>query len=242
MSERESIVALDLGARLRQERESQNLSLRSVATAVGVSASLLSQVETGKTTPSVSTLFALVSHLGLSLDTVMGHTPGEGISLGVLATADITESAGGSNSVVQRSKDNPSIGMENGVTWERLAMGHQTAVSPVLVTYDPGGSSSVEGKLMRHDAVEYGFIIEGSLTLKLEFETYELHAGDSLCFDGNRPHMYFNDTNKPTKGIWFVVSRQDDTYETVSRAVPDFQSTGRISSAVDVLNAMKNID
>lgn len=41
-----------------------------------VSASLLSQVETGKTQPSVSTLYALVNHLGDLLDALMGAKPG----------------------------------------------------------------------------------------------------------------------------------------------------------------------
>ena len=65
---------LEVGAELRRVRAEKKLSLRSVASAIGVSASLLSQVETGKTQPSVSTLYALVSHLGISLDGIMSGT------------------------------------------------------------------------------------------------------------------------------------------------------------------------
>ena len=61
-----------LGDRLRQARTKRGLSLRSVAQALGVSASLISQVEIGKTQPSVSTLYALASHLGVSLDELLG--------------------------------------------------------------------------------------------------------------------------------------------------------------------------
>ena len=68
-------MQFDLGSELRRVRESKKLSLRAVASAVGVSASLLSQVETGKTQPSVSTLYALVNHLGISLDALMGTKP-----------------------------------------------------------------------------------------------------------------------------------------------------------------------
>ena len=50
----------------------RGLSLRSVAQALGVSASLISQVETGKTQPSVSTLYAMANHLGVSLDELLG--------------------------------------------------------------------------------------------------------------------------------------------------------------------------
>ena len=65
-------MQFDVGSELRRVRESKKLSLRAVASSVGVSASLLSQVETGKTQPSVSTLYALVNHLGISLDGLMG--------------------------------------------------------------------------------------------------------------------------------------------------------------------------
>jgi transcriptional regulator with XRE-family HTH domain len=235
-------VELDLGAKLRQEREAKNLSLRSVATAVGVSASLLSQVETGKTQPSVSTLYSIVTYLGLSLDDLMGHEPVVTRSPSPKTADPSLELSQGSDQVVQRAPDNPTIDMENGVTWERLAVGSTEWVSPIMVTYAPGGSSSVEGKLMRHEAIEYGVIIEGTLTLKLEFNTYELNPGDSFCFDAHRPHMYLNNTDKNTKGVWFVMARRDDTYDSVDLHLPDYQSTGKINSAVDVLNAMKNLD
>jgi transcriptional regulator with XRE-family HTH domain len=61
-------MTLQIGPRLRDARVSQGKSLRSVAAAVGVSASLVSQVENSKTLPSVTTLFALAKHLQLSLD------------------------------------------------------------------------------------------------------------------------------------------------------------------------------
>ena len=61
-----------LGERLREARLKRGLSLRSVAQALGVSASLISQVEIGKTQPSVATLYALANHLGVSLDELLG--------------------------------------------------------------------------------------------------------------------------------------------------------------------------
>ena len=217
---------LQVGAELRRVRLEKKLSLRSVATAVGVSASLLSQVETGKTQPSVSTLYALVSHLGLSLDGIMS---GQG------AVSDTASSSSPSNSVVQRGADNPRIDMENGVTWERLAHGSSTMADPLLVTYPPGSSSSLEGKLMRHGAAEYGYLLQGKLLLKLEFETIEINAGDSFSFDANRPHLYRNESNETVKGIWFVISTHDAKYDQpTARLAADHSA----ASAVDVLRMM----
>ena len=57
-----------LGERLRQERDRLGLSLRELARRLDVSPSLVSQIETGKIQPSVRTLYAMVSELGVSLD------------------------------------------------------------------------------------------------------------------------------------------------------------------------------
>ncbi|RUV31854.1 XRE family transcriptional regulator, partial [Mesorhizobium sp. M1A.T.Ca.IN.004.03.1.1] len=65
----------DIGSRLRDARLQRGMSLRSVASSLGVSASLISQVETGKTQPSVSTLYAMVTHLGISIDELLGVSP-----------------------------------------------------------------------------------------------------------------------------------------------------------------------
>src|SRR5581483_4503567 len=54
--------------RLREARERAGLSLRQLARRLDISASALSQIETGKSRPSVRTLYALVSQLNLSLD------------------------------------------------------------------------------------------------------------------------------------------------------------------------------
>src|SRR5262245_15267486 len=70
------VPALDLGARLRAERLRQGLSLREVARRLGVSASALSQIETGKAQPSVSKLFDIVNLLGTSLDGLLAGGPG----------------------------------------------------------------------------------------------------------------------------------------------------------------------
>jgi transcriptional regulator with XRE-family HTH domain len=67
-----------LGAQVRAERQRRALSVRELARRIGVSASLISQVETGRAQPSVTTLMALVTELELSLDSLFsdGAQPG----------------------------------------------------------------------------------------------------------------------------------------------------------------------
>lgn len=224
-----------IGDELRRVRVSRKLSLRNVASAVGVSASLLSQVETGKTQPSVSTLYALVNHLGVSLDGLM-----KGMSQSGSAAPEGSGYEDGHHGIVQRRSENPLIEMENGVVWERLADGGRDDADPLMVTYEPGSSSSVEGKMMRHDALEYGLIIEGTLTLRIENEVHEIYPGDSFSFDANRLHMFENNSAKPARGIWFVIGSKQAQSQDLSNLGPAKSQTPSLpaKSAVDVLNAM----
>jgi transcriptional regulator with XRE-family HTH domain len=223
---------VDIGQRLRDARVRQGMSLRSIAQAVGVSPSLISQVETGKTQPSVSTLYALVGQLGISLDDLVGHEPWT-----TTPAPDAAAQVRPYPPAVQRAPDNPTLEMENGVRWERLAIGEDGTADAFLATYEPHASSSVEGKLMRHAGIEYGYLIEGELTLQLEFDTHVLHAGDSLYFDSARPHLYVNNGEVPARGVWFVVGRR----QTGAAQAPRAEAESGLSNAVDVLRAMDRI-
>jgi transcriptional regulator with XRE-family HTH domain/quercetin dioxygenase-like cupin family protein len=67
-------AVLQIGERIRAERVRRGISLRGLARGVGVSASLISQIETGKCQPSVSTLYAITTVLGVSVQDVFGET------------------------------------------------------------------------------------------------------------------------------------------------------------------------
>ncbi|MCG7416520.1 MULTISPECIES: helix-turn-helix domain-containing protein [Microbacterium] len=224
----------DIGQRLRDARLQRGMSLRSVASSLGVSASLISQVETGKTQPSVSTLYAIVTHLGISIDELLGVSATAPTETTVPSPAPTS-----SDPTVQHAADNAVLDMENGVRWERLAAGAGPA-DALLVTYQPGASSSVEGKMMRHAGMEYAYLLEGELTLRLEFDTFTLRPGDSLHFDSIRPHLYVNQSDQIARGIWFVVGRREH-----NQAMPSAGQLGTpretIESAVDVLRAMDDL-
>ncbi len=215
-------MTTDLGARIRQARLARGLSLRATASEASISPSLLSQVETGKVQPSVSTLYAIVNCLGLSVDEVLGTPPVPSVARPSLRTDP-----------VQRWESAPEILMENGVTWRGLAVaGGDT--DALHVTYEPGASSSIDDTHMRHEGVEYGYVIRGELTLKLDFDSFVLRPGDSFCFDSMRPHVYVNHTDAVAEGLWFVTGQ-------ARRAGADADAAGVMRSAVDVLDAMSRL-
>jgi quercetin dioxygenase-like cupin family protein len=200
-------------------------------------------VETGKTQPSVSTLYAMVSHLGVSMDELLGVGPTQPATPGTPPL--LFGHSGAVLPAVQRAGENPVLEMENGVRWERLAVGEGGPADALLVTYEPGATSSIENKLMRHSGVEYAYLLEGELTLQLDFDIHVLGPGDSLQFDSVRPHLYSNRGTSVARGIWFVVGRRQHNQAmpapagTVVAERP--QNESGLTSAVEVLQAMDRL-
>lgn len=185
-----------LGERIREVRLRGGMSLRGLARAVGVSASLISQIETGKSQPSVSTLYAITRALGVSVEDVFDAepvTPPRGATVVLHRIGPVV-----------RRETREILRLDSGVTWERLGHLPGTHVDFLLVTYAPGGSSSNGGTLMRHAGVEYGYLIDGELTLTLGFEEHRLSPGDSVSFPSSTPHQYRNDGVVPAVGVWYV--------------------------------------
>jgi transcriptional regulator with XRE-family HTH domain len=131
--EARSDAAIQLGMRLREARQSAKLSLRELARRVDVSASLVSQVELGRTTPSVGTLYALVSELGLSLDAVMqdgapSTTLSQVPSLRVVETAAVNGVGEPWSSEGLMTPAGPSTGVQCAVSCRFLVPGHWLCV------------------------------------------------------------------------------------------------------------------
>jgi len=193
----------DIGTRLREERERVQISQRELARRIGLSASLISQIESGQSKPSVSTLYAIVTELGVSVDDVFrgsnghgGAVPGSGEGTAVADEAPVV-----------RSDERHVIDLDSGVRWERLTSHQHEDVDFLHVIYDVGGSSASDTMMMRHPGREYGIVMSGHLGVQLGFDQYELAPGDSIGFDSTLPHRLWNLGDEPVHGIWFVVGR-----------------------------------
>jgi len=199
-----------LGQRIRAERLRRDISLRALARDVGVSASMISQIETGKAQPSVSTLYAITSILGMSIQDVFETPPADPGAPAVVPRPTTVLNALGSARGLRlgplvRPDERQILTLDSGVTWERLGTLPGQRVDFLRVTYAPGGTSSSTGDLMRHPGSEFGFLLSGNLVLTLGFEEMTLHPGDAVSFDSTTPHRYRNDTTEPAVGIWYVI-------------------------------------
>jgi transcriptional regulator with XRE-family HTH domain len=218
------IDTANVGQRLRAERERQKIGLRELARRVNLSASLISQIELGRATPSVGTLYAIVTELNLSLDELFFQASGEAAPTPRRQELDEHDPshppirtvtplaprapAEAPNPVV-RTSERQSIHLGSGVTWERMSPPTDHGVDFLYVVYEVGGSSAPERSLIRHGGREYGHLLEGKLGVTVGFDTYELAPGDAIAFDSTTPHRLFNTGDVPAKALWFVVGRDD---------------------------------
>jgi transcriptional regulator with XRE-family HTH domain len=189
-----------IGERLRAERERQGHSLRKLAARLDISPSALSQIETGRSRPSVSTLYSIVNELGISFDDLFGRAGGQG-------GGRVPRSAPGEEELVRRAGERPAIELESGVIWERLNPTGEPDVDFLEVVYDVGGASSPGGKFVHHAGREYGVVTGGRLKVTVGFREYELGPGDSICFDSAVPHRLESVGDEPARAIWFVIGR-----------------------------------
>lgn len=197
-----SAANTDVGPRLRARRVERGMSQRELARRLGLSPSLISQIEKGQSRPSVSTLYGMVSELDLSLDELfLSRVPqdppaDDGVPTSPAAAMLVSLSA---------SEDAPqTIELESGVRWTRLAGSPDGRVDFLSVEYDVGGASSEGEVLQRHPGREYGYVIEGRLFLQIGPERHERCAGQAIAFESMTPHRMWNGGDAPARAVWFI--------------------------------------
>lgn len=195
----EPLAPSHIGPRLREQRERLGMSLREIARRIGVSASLISQIERDKVNPSVSTLWALARELGLNMGDLFDEETGPS-----------DPRRGGESTPVVTPEQRAVINLESGVVWERLTPERDPAVEFLRVTYDVGSESCPEDSLVTHGGREYAFVISGQLGVRVGFDEYHLEPGHSITFDATSPHRLWAIGDEPVEALWVVVGRQSD--------------------------------
>ena len=166
-------VGRQLGGVARRLREGQGLTLTEVAMTAGISAGMLSRLETGHVTPSLETLVALAGALGVSP---------------ALLLQDVgTKDAGAQRVPAGQGLEVARRGTRRGHTYHLLAAprGPRKTFEPFLVTLNDQ-SELFPG--FQHPGTEFLYVLSGALTYRHGGHSYPLAPGDSLTFRGEVPH------------------------------------------------------
>ncbi len=204
------------------------MSLRELAREANVSPSFLSQIENGKSQPSVATLFSLVTLLGAELNSFFNEEPESATSTterragaaraageNLLVSDEFDYARPWANSVfanrvsIVHPDHRSRIDVGQGISWERLAATPESSVNFMLLNYAPGATSTPDGQPVVHPGYEYGYIIEGELEITVGDETFVIGANQSVGFDCTIPHVFHNPGKVPMKGVWLIHGPHD---------------------------------
>ena len=172
-----TIDSVTIGARVRLLREAMGLSLRDLAERSGVSAQMLSQVERGDTSPTLSVAGRIASGLELSLSQLVRIDEGDGVA--VVRRAERGAGGARSRGHTYEVVTPPLPGQRAEVSEHQLAPGAVTGGPADPPMHEPGSR-------------ETALVSAGRVRLVCAGITYDLDEGDAVTFDADLPHHFEN--------------------------------------------------
>lgn len=170
-----------IGEKIKTLRLEKNLTINDISQRTDLTKSLISQIENGKSLPSLKSLLAITQ----ALETTVGY---------LFSSDDDT-----SESVV-RAADRKVISTQNGVTLFLLTPNlRNRSVEFLSVIYEKGSSSGI---LHSHTGEEYGIVLKGRLEILIKDERFTLDEGDSIVINSEIPHQITNVYDGRTEVIW----------------------------------------
>ncbi|WP_445188877.1 helix-turn-helix domain-containing protein [Pseudonocardia sp. Cha107L01] len=190
-----------VGARVREIRQRNGQSLRALASALGISASALSQIETGRTRPSIQRVHEIATELNIPLSALFApvlETPQTDAAHGLSSSVSYDSSI-----CVQKAVEAPTIQLENGIRWDRISPRESDGLSFLHLVFEPKAGYS---EYLRHNGREIVYVIEGTLTFHVGFTAREVSEGDSFMFPSTTPHKVVNPTEHRARACWLVLT------------------------------------
>jgi transcriptional regulator with XRE-family HTH domain len=164
-------------SRIRTYRQRRGMSVRKLAETAGLSPSLVSQIERGKSEPSISSLRKLAEALSVSIFYLLDEREESGAAEGGRSIA---------TRVVRRAERRRVTLPHSGLRYELLCPDVSGRMEAWLGTLEPGAATGDTAR--GHLSDEFMWIISGSTELEYGDEKLVLEANDSIYLDGTVSH------------------------------------------------------
>lgn len=173
-----------LGRRIRRIRQEKGLTLKEIEARVGVSATHISEIERGKTSPTIQAL-EKIAH-------AMGVLPSHLIDLPQIPKPTVLQ-----------LQDRMSVTMNHGsIRIEPLTNRSVCSEMSVFEAIIEGDGSV--GGVSGHRGEEFCYVLDGFLEVVVDGTPYILRQGDTIHFKATRPHNIRNLTHDPVRTLWAV--------------------------------------
>lgn len=176
-----------MGKRIKMRRESLGFQMKDLSTEIGVTPSLISQIESGKAYPSIVTLKKVAD----ALRTTVGELIGENEDLDHHPLLKSNE-----RRFVKENKKGTSL---------HLLSYHDPSkqIEPYIIQFDKNSDS--EGIMTSNfPGQEFCFVLKGRFEATVNEQQYKLSHGDGFYFNSNYPHQFKNISNKEAEILWII--------------------------------------
>lgn len=175
----EGAFLLEISKRIKNKRIEKRLTLQELADKSGVSKGLISQIENGRSIPSLPVMFSIIQSLEIAVSEFFKD-------LNLIEPTIIVQS--GTDYEAFKKED------ARGFHYKRMLTRSIPActVDFVILDLEPGAYREE----VSTDAFEYKYILKGEVAYRINGDTYLLREGDSLFFDGRLPHVPKNHSDE----------------------------------------------
>lgn len=176
-----------MGPRIRKRRESLGIQMNDLASSIGVTSSLISQIERAKAFPSILTLKKVAD----ALQTTIGELIGE--------NATFME-----NPLLKESER--KFAKANNNSTDLYLLSHhdpQKQMDPFIIEFDKSGNSK-DIMTPKNPRQEFCFVLKGKFEVLMNEKKYILNEGDSFYFYSEHEHLFTNISNSKAKLLWVV--------------------------------------
>lgn len=176
---------MDVGGRLRSVREARKLSQRDLATRAGLTSGAISLIEQNKSSPSVSSLKALLDAIPMTMSEFFAEVENSGPPQYFFTVSEF----------IELSPQDIGLGESAArLSLRQLGNASQHSLQMLHERYPPGTDTGPE--MLSHEGEEAGIVVSGIIEISVGDQVRVLNPGDGYLFDSRLPHRFRNNGEK----------------------------------------------
>lgn len=172
---------MKIGEKIKELRVQKSLTQEELADRAELSKGFISQLERDLTSPSIATLVDILQCLGTNLKEFFSDTSSEQV---VFKKTDYFEKYDSE--------------LKNEIKWI-IPNAQKNMLEPILLTLDAGGSTYPDNP---HEGEEFGYVLNGSITLHIGSKTFRAKKGESFYFRAAQKHYITTSEKQGASLLW----------------------------------------
>ena len=174
---------MDIGKKIRSLRIQRGLTQEELGDRCELSKGFISQLERNLSSPSIATLTDMLECLGSNLKEFFSETEAEEKTVFTRGDMFVKEDA---------------ESLRGSITW-LVPSAQKNEMEPILVELGEGG---VTEEILPHEGEEFGYVLQGTVTLHLDGGSHKVKTGESFCLHPGASHWIENNGRRRAQFIW----------------------------------------